>query len=102
MGADQPKPPKLYAIEIQSQEESKDSTPIYRSADIPDKLISNFEEPLYSVYQLFELSVKTKPDNKCIGVKQIPEDGSAPFYKWNTYAESNQEVLKSAKIIQKH
>ena len=101
MGVGQPRPPKLYAIEVKSQEESKDSTPIYRKADMPDRLISNYEEPLYSVYQLFERTVKTMPDNRCIGIKVTPEKGEA-YYKWNTYAEANQEVLKTAKVIQKY
>ena len=53
MGAGQAKQNE-YSIPIKSDEESKDCTPIHRNFNYPDKLISNTEPPLRSVYDIFK------------------------------------------------
>lgn len=53
MGAGQAKQNE-YSIPIKSEEESKDCTPIHRNFNYPDKLISNTEPPLRSVYDIFK------------------------------------------------
>lgn len=47
-----------------------------------------------TLYELFEKSVKTYPDNKCLGWRPIKE-GKAQDYKFHSYKEVHGKALAS-------
>ena len=89
-----------YAIEWVKEEGLTNCTPIYRNPQSPETLITNMKEPVSSIFEAFERACEMEPTKDCIGV-QVPGEDGKPVYKWTSYAEWRDLILKTAKVLEK-
>ncbi len=99
MGGQQPMKHIEYAIPCHDlEEESKTCTPVFRKRLCEDELIDNFDPPYNSIYELFKDTCKHYGDNPCMG-DIIKSEDAPPRYKWRTYNEIDDLVIRTAKLI---
>ena len=75
------------------------SSPIFRNPTSPERLVTNFEPPVRSVYEIFKRSALKWPERKCLG-SQVKADDTIT-YKWLSYAEVDQRVNQAASVLKK-
>ncbi len=64
----------IYSKALETEEEEKDSTPVFRNTKSMEKLPENFEPPVTKCYDLFKRSVDNFPKNECFGRQIEAED----------------------------
>ena len=87
-----------FAVAV-SDPEDDHSSPIFRNPSSPAHLVTNFNPPVHSVYEMFKRSALKWPDRKCLGV-QVKADDTIT-YKWLSYAEVDQKVNEAASVLKK-